>query len=245
MTNELSKSILEIDDLKGMSPDFEQLKILPEDTAQKIETLIFAKDKNTLRVLTTNNFPDGLTKLLKSLEDKGYKYETFYTSPEGFTYAMSRYTDMEGIAEQKRKSEKEQKQAEGKGAIAMIQKIFETRDTMEPGDFIMELIRLAFQTGASDLHFQPQEDGVVVRIRIDGVLQELLEFTHQDFVKYLQKMKFISGTKMNIDYLPQDGRFSFEATDIHGEHRKVDVRVNFMPGVESESTVLRFLDPTK
>lgn len=127
----------------------------------------------------------------------------------------------------------------------MIQKIFEKRDTMEPGDFIMELIRLAFQTGASDLHFQPQEDGLIVRIRIDGVLQEILEFTHDDFKKYLQKMKFISGTKMNIDYLPQDGRFSFEATDIHGENRKVDVRVNFMPGVESESTVLRFLDPTK
>ena len=127
----------------------------------------------------------------------------------------------------------------------MMQKVFETRDTMEPGDFIMELIRLAFQTGASDLHFQPQEDGLIVRIRIDGVLQELFKFTHDDFRKYLQKMKFISGTKMNIDYLPQDGRFSFEATDINGEKRKVDVRINFMPGVESESTVLRFLDPTK
>lgn len=152
---------------------------------------------------------------------------------------------MEGIAEQKRKSDQEQKQAAGKGAIAMIQKLFETRDTMEPGDFIMEIIRLAFQTGASDLHFQPQEDGLIVRIRIDGVLQEILKFTHEDFVKYLQKMKFISGTKMNINYLPQDGRFSFEATDVHGENRKVDVRINFMPGVESESTVIRFLDPTK
>lgn len=50
---------------------------------------------------------------------------------------------------------------------------------------------------------------------------------------------------MNIDYLPQDGRFSFEATDINGEQRKIDVRANFMPGVESESTVLRFLDPNK
>jgi len=40
----------------------------------------------------------------------------------------------------------------------MIQKIFQKRDTMEPGDFIMEFIRLAFQTGASDLHFQSQED---------------------------------------------------------------------------------------
>lgn len=127
----------------------------------------------------------------------------------------------------------------------MIQKVFGVRDTMEPGEFIMELIRLAFQTGASDLHFQPQEDGLIVRIRIDGVLQELLKFAHEDFRKYLQKIKFISGTKMNIDYLPQDGRFSFEAIDIHGEKRKVDARINFMPGVESESTVIRFLDPTK
>jgi type IV pilus assembly protein PilB len=58
-------------------------------------------------------------------------------------------------------------------------------------------------------------------------------------------MKFISGTKMNIDYLPQDGRFSFTASDVNGQQRKVDVRINFMPGVESESTVLRFLDPSK
>jgi len=245
MPTTLTKSILEIDDLQGISPNFEQLKVIPQETAQKIETLIFGKDKNTFKVLTTNNFPQWLTSLLKSLEDKGYKYEVFYTSPQGFSYAMSWYADMETIVQQKRTAEKEQKQAAGKWAIAMIQKIFETRDTMEPGDFILELIRLAFQTWASDLHFQPQEDGLVVRIRIDGVLQELLQFTHEDFKKYLQKMKFISGTKMNIDYLPQDGRFSFEATDINGEKRKVDVRINFMPWVESESTVLRFLDPTK
>jgi len=70
MPTELSKSILEIDDLQGISPNFDQLKIIPQETAQKIETLIFAKDKTTLKVLTTNNVPDGLTSLLKSLEDK-------------------------------------------------------------------------------------------------------------------------------------------------------------------------------
>ena len=58
MPAELSKSILEIDDLQGISPNFEQLKILPQETAQKIETLIFGKDKNTLKVLTTNNLPE-------------------------------------------------------------------------------------------------------------------------------------------------------------------------------------------
>jgi type II secretory ATPase GspE/PulE/Tfp pilus assembly ATPase PilB-like protein len=34
---------------------------------------------------------------------------------------------------------------------------------------------------------------------------------------------------MNIDYIPQDGRFSFEATDRNGENKKIDVRINFMP----------------
>ncbi len=245
MANPLSKSILEIDDLQGISPNFDQIKIIPQETAQKIETLIFAKTKNTLQILTTNNIPQWLTSLLKSLEKKWYTYEMFYTSPQWFAYAMSWYTDMETLAQQKRKAEKDQKQAEWIWAIAMIQKIFATRDTMEPGEFIMEFIRLAFQTWASDLHFQSQEDGIVVRIRVDGVLQELLGFTHNDFKKYLQKIKFISGTKMNIDYLPQDGRFSFEATDINGNQRKVDARINVMPGVISESTVIRFLDPTK
>ena len=70
MPTPLSKNILEIDDLQGISPNFEQLKIIPQETAQKIETLIFGKDKNTFKILTTNKFSQGLTSLLKSLEDK-------------------------------------------------------------------------------------------------------------------------------------------------------------------------------
>ena len=70
MPTSLAKNILEIDDLQGISPNFDQLQILPKETSQKIETLIFAKDKNTLKVLTTNNFPNGVATLLKSLEEK-------------------------------------------------------------------------------------------------------------------------------------------------------------------------------
>ncbi|NOZ43704.1 MAG: hypothetical protein GXP45_00760 [bacterium] len=83
-----------------------------------------------------------------------------------------------------------------------------------------------------------------MRIRIDGVLQEVLKFEHKDFVKYLQKLKFIAGTKMNVDYIPQDGRFSFDA-DVDNKMRQIDARVNFMPGIDTESTVIRFLDGTK
>lgn len=70
MPTALTKSIVEIDDLQGISPNFEQLKILPKETSKKIEALIFAKDKNTLKVLTTNNFPGAIASLLKNLADK-------------------------------------------------------------------------------------------------------------------------------------------------------------------------------
>lgn len=68
-----------------------------------------------------------------------------------------------------------------------------------------------------------------MRLRIDGVLQEILCFTHKDFFAYLKKLKFIAGTKMNVDYIPQDGRFTFEAHDTEGKPTQIDVRANFMP----------------
>ncbi|HRX63838.1 MAG TPA: GspE/PulE family protein [Candidatus Absconditabacterales bacterium] len=242
---ELTKSILDIEDIKKIKPNFNEIKILNKETCGKTQTIIFDKDGIKLKILSTNNFPEELKKITQMLADKGLESEVLYTSIEGFQEAIKRYDQYDKFLNTQKKEQTEQKQASGEGAIGMIKKVFEKRNSMEPGDFIMELIRLAFQTGASDLHFQAQDDGVLARIRIDGVMQEILEFTHEDFKKYLQKIKFISGTKMNIDYMPQDGRFSFEATNRNGENRKVDARANFMPGVKSESTVIRFLDPTK
>ena len=242
---ELTKSILEISDIEGIKPNFDEIKILKKDVCEKTQTIIFDKIGNTLKILTTNNYPEEVKKIINMLESKWLNIEIAYTSVAWFNEAMKRYDNYEKLEEIKSASETKQEQASGEGAIGMIKEVFEKRNSMEPGKFILEIVRLAFQTWASDLHFQPQENGILMRIRIDGVMQELLEFTHDDFKKYLQKLKFIAWTKMNIDYLPQDGRFSFEAINRNWEKKKVDVRINFMPGMESESTVLRFLDPTK
>lgn len=127
----------------------------------------------------------------------------------------------------------------------MIKEYFDTRESQDPGVFIKEMIRLSFQSGASDLHFQSEEKGILMKLRLDGVLMQVLEFGHEEFWKYMQKIKFMSGVKMNVDYLPQDGRFAFEASDSKGEKRQIDARVNFMPGVKSENVVIRFLDASE
>ncbi len=245
MSNQVNKTILEIEDIKAIQPDLSHIKIIPQDISQRIQVIIFDKDKITLKLLTTNNFPDQLKNIVAKLEEKWFKSELYYTSPEWFEYAFGRYKLLEDQENTKQQAVKRQKQAEWKWALTIIDELFAKRDSMEPWEFILEIVRLAFQTWASDLHFQPEANGMIMRIRIDWVLQEILQFTHDDFRKYLQKLKYISGTKMNIDYIPQDWRFSFEATDINWDNRKVDCRVNFMPWVWQESTVIRFLDPTK
>lgn len=105
-------------------------------------------------------------------------------------------------------------------------------------------MRLSYQTGASDVHFQAEEMGVFMRLRKDGVLHTIIMFTHQEFQKYLMKLKYIAGTKMNVIDINQDGRFDFVA-ERDGQKNKIDVRVSVMPGLRGESIVLRFLDPNK
>lgn len=244
MEQTFKKTILEIEDIQNIQPDFEQLKILDQETAQKIQVLIFAKERNVLKVLTTNNYSKSLNKIMWVLEEKWYKHEIYYTSLEGFLYALGRYEQLQDTINKQQIQIKEQKQAEWKSAIQMIKKIFETKDSVEPWEFITEVIRLAFQTWASDLHFQVEIDKVESLIRIDGVLQKILEFDIDDFQKYLQKIMFISWAKLNIDYIPQDWRFTFEAVDINWKTRNIDARVSLIPWLKIPSTVIRFLDST-
>jgi type II secretory ATPase GspE/PulE/Tfp pilus assembly ATPase PilB-like protein len=236
-----NKKILEVADVQKLKPDLTKTKLLSRDSASKIQVVVFSAENKKLLLLTTNNFPDQLKQLVSALEKKGYIVELYYTGMEGFEYAMSWYDLIEQATKREEEAKKAQSQAAWQGALSMMKRLFDSRETMEPGDFIMEIVKLAYQAGASDLHFQSEEKGIISKVRIDGVLHSVLEFSHADFEKYLQKIKFIAGTKMNISYVPQDGRFSFEA-DIQWSKQKIDARCNFMPGVNLENVVIRFLN---
>jgi type IV pilus assembly protein PilB len=179
------------------------------------------------------------------LEDKGLKYKIYYTSSEWFLEWIKWYDRLEA-EEQKKNEEKEAREkAEWDSAISLMKQYFTQKDSIDPGEFIVEMIRLWFQSGASDVHFQPEWKNITLRLRLDGILQDIVKFDVTDFWKYLQKLKFMSWVKMNVDYIPQDGRFSFDATNHQWIKKKVDARVNFMPWMYSESTVIRFLDSEK
>lgn len=246
MATQLINTILEVDDVKALQVDFSQLKKISREDAEATQIIIYYRDEdNCVYLLTTNNHPEDVNKIIKQLDNQWFKNKVYYTSVEWFSEWLKRYDERESQQQHEKEESEKREKAEWDSAITLMKQFFPKRDSMDPGEFILEMVRLWFQSWASDIHFQPEWKNVTLRLRLDGILQDVVNFDSQDFWKYLQKLKFISWVKMNIDYIPQDGRFSFEATNHKWEKKKVDARVNFMPGMSSESTVIRFLDSEK
>ena len=246
MPNQLINTILEAEDIQALQVDFSQIKKIPRESAESKQVIIYNTDENnTVYLLTTNNFPEDLNKTLKQLDNQWLKHKVYYTSVEWFGEWLKWYDELESKQREEKEETEKREKAEWESAISLMKQFFTKRDSLDPGEFILEMVRLWFQSGASDMHFQPEWKNVTLRLRLDWILQDVVDFDAKDFWKYLQKLKFISWVKMNVDYIPQDGRFSFEATNHKWEKKKVDARVNFMPWMSSESTVIRFLDSEK
>ena len=84
---------------------------MSREECEKTQTIIFDREKNTLKILTTNNFPEELQKITKSLEQKWFKIDIDYTSTEGFKQAMTRYDEYEEKLKNEEEKEREQKTA--------------------------------------------------------------------------------------------------------------------------------------
>ena len=71
----------------------------------------------------------------------------------------------------------------------------------------------AITLDASDVHIEPQEEEARLRIRLDGILQDVVFFDHDTYHHLLSRLKLLSKLKLNITDKPQDGRFTIEVKD--------------------------------
>lgn len=95
----------------------------------------------------------------------------------------------------------------------------------------------AIQQGASDIHFDPSEDGLKVRYRIDGVLQLRHSPSPEYQTQLLTRIKVMSKLDIAEHRLPQDGRIKLKMGP-----KEIDFRVSTVPVVSGERIVLRILD---
>jgi general secretion pathway protein E len=127
--------------------------------------------------------------------------------------------------------------------LQVAQDLPEPSDLLESDDdapiirFINAVLTEAVKENASDVHIEPYENRLVVRFRIDGVLQEVLQTRRAVAPLVVSRIKVMSKLDIAEKRLPQDGRISLKIAG-----RAVDVRVSTMPSGHGERVVLRLLD---
>lgn len=113
----------------------------------------------------------------------------------------------------------------------------------DPNNPVTQRINAAFQeavaNGASDIHFQPQRDGLVVRERIDGNLITRGLIPRELAPTVINRLKILTGISLE-DRRPQDGRINMMMT-VAGREHELRLRVSSLPSIYGDSIVMRLL----
>ena len=121
--------------------------------------------------------------------------------------------------------------------IVPAQMTGETADSAPTIRFVNSLIERAFHERASDIHLEPQESEMVVRMRIDGLLQRLFTVPTELQSTVISRLKIMGGMNIAEHKIPQDGQ---AVVQLKGH--EVDLRISSLPTVYGEKIVLRLLD---
>ncbi len=103
-------------------------------------------------------------------------------------------------------------------------------------DLITVILALAVKSEAGDLHIEPTEADVKIRLRIDGVMHDILHVSKEHYLPVLGEIKLLSGFVTNVKQATMDGRFS-----IFLASNKMDCRVSIISGGYGETIVIRLL----
>lgn len=104
-------------------------------------------------------------------------------------------------------------------------------------EVVNDILVDAAKKGASDIHFDPQENFMKLRIRIDGALQDYAEIPNTVKKNLITRIKIISGMNITESRLPQDGSIKATLKDVD-----LDLRVSVIPTSNGEKIVVRILD---
>ena len=105
---------------------------------------------------------------------------------------------------------------------------------------VASLLKKAVAMRSSDIHFEPEEKKVIVRFRIDGVLQNVLTLPTQIHAALVSRIKILCNMKLDETRIPQDSRFR-----MNFDGRGIDFRVSTFPTVYGEKVVMRILDKSQ
>lgn len=235
-------------DLGGTSINNDALRLVTEEEAREALLAPFARTGKKISVAIKSPNKDETRIAIKKLEDRGYIVTPFMTSTGGLEHAWSRYADISHATETKAGvleiSNEQIEKMTGelhslKETRAKMEELLQAKQEYRVSRLLEILLAGALANGASDVHIEPEEAYVRLRYRLDGVLTDLMHIDRETYMLMLARIKLLSGLKINIRTVAQDGRFSISI----GE-KDIEIRTADVPGAYGESIVMRLLDPS-
>ena len=102
---------------------------------------------------------------------------------------------------------------------------------------VNSMLERAITERASDIHLEPRETEMVVRMRIDGVMHKIMNVPRDVQASVISRVKIMAGMDISERRIPQDGRFN-----VRVKEKDIDMRVSTLPTVYGEKIVMRLLD---
>ncbi|MSR56181.1 MAG: type II/IV secretion system protein [Planctomycetaceae bacterium] len=119
---------------------------------------------------------------------------------------------------------------------ALQQELLQLLDVVGPGQIVDLLLERSFQLRATDIHFDPSEQGLRVRLRVDGMLHDVLQVDHEQALPMISRLKLMAEMDITERRLAQDGHITRQFLD-----QQRDVRVGSVPTALGERLVLRLM----
>lgn len=234
--------------LPGITINPQALMTIEEEEARAAMAVAFERKNKTLNVAIRNpNRPETKT-LLTKLEKAGWNVSVYMCSSASLEHAWKRYEDQKDTVAKKQgvldidPDHIDALMKSFKDLQSVIDHIVSIR-TLNSARRVSETLEAVFAGAlalhASDVHIEPEENGVRLRYRLDGVLHDVLDLQRVIYERLTSRLKLLAGMRLNIHDEAQDGRFSFTI----GE-QTVEVRASNIPGAAGESLVMRLLDPS-
>ena len=235
-------------DLTVTSIDTDALRLVPEETAKKAMMAPFHLIGKKIFVAVHSPKNDDTMYAITDLEKRGYNIILYITSTISLEHAWLRYKDISSAHSEKAgildisNDDIAYFLEQLKNTTDLKNYLDETVENKEKAHQVSRILEIiiagAIKTSASDVHIEPSEMNARFRLRLDGVLQDITLFDPKTFRLLLSRVKLVSGMKLNVLSISQDGRFS-----VRLKETEIEVRSSVLPGTYGEAVVLRILNP--
>ncbi|MDP3971138.1 MAG: GspE/PulE family protein [bacterium] len=230
---------MEYINLQGFPVGPEVLSLIKEDQARKMQTVAFFKLGGQIRLATRLPDHPELNDTISDIQKTfpGINIAIYLTSEHSLNEAFKLYKNIARVKKIETevkitKEDLERFQEEIKDYPTMEKRLAEVNMT----EAFAIIIAMALNVNSSDIHIEAEETYITIRYRVDGILQIAAKIPKSIWHRLIARIKTISGLKININHIPQDGRIT-----IKFETDKMDIRVSTMPTAYGESVVMRLL----